>query len=296
MAGYMQKDSKSLDAAAMAESEKLGKLRELILGAEQKKAEMQQGAELKAQAVQSNRNAAEDFASKSGLKPGKYSVTASESGYGVNPESELATNFAMAERMDARNDRDLVHLGERLDKSNIPSQMSALANLEQGTASEGKGGILKDADYAVKSAGPIANAMPQWAKNIGESVGLMPEGASKEATLIQRLVNADIKNLSGSAVSTYEMGRQNVEKGTSIGGDPNLVKIGIKQMQDALQSGVANIKSSSRPEVVDTFQRQGGKLSLEEYLGGGQAPAGADPAAAARKARLEQLRAKHRKP
>jgi len=101
---------------------------------------------------------------------------------------------------------------------------------------------------------------------------MMPKGAAEESTLIARLVNADIKNLSGSAVSAHEMGRQNVEKGMSAGGDPNLIKLGIKQMQDALSEGAKNIESSTRPEVLGTFKKQGGKTRLEEFLGKPSAP------------------------
>jgi hypothetical protein len=179
----------------------------------------------------------------------------------------LLRQQSMDERKDARDDRDLVKLGERVDKSGIPSQMAALANLEQRTATDKAGGMLTNPDYEVKSAGPVANALPQFAKNIGESVGLMPKGAAEEAQLIQRLVNADLKALSGTAVSHHEMGRQNVEKGMSIGGDPNLIKLGIKQMQDAITEGSKNIESSTRPEVLQTFKKQGGKTRLEEFLG-----------------------------
>lgn len=204
----------------------------------------------------------------------------------------LLRQQAMSERQDARSDRDLVKLGERVDKSGIPNQMAAMANLEQRTATDKAGGMLTNPDYEVKSAGPIANALPQFAKNIGESVGLMPKGAAEESQLIQRLVNADLKNLSGTAVSTHEMGRQNVEKGLSIGGDPNLIKLGIKQMRDAIEAGSQNIESSTRPEVLQTFKKQGGKTTLEEFLGKPSQPSAGGLSPEELK-ELEMLRAKH---
>jgi len=204
--------------------------------------------------------------------PAGSTATIGNGSVSVNPPDPLARLLrreSQMDRADARDDRDLVKLGERLDKGGIPSAMSGFANLESGTAdvANEKGGMLTNPDYEVKSAGPVANFLPQWAKNVGESVGLMPQGASNEAALIQRLVNADIKALSGSAVSTHEMGRQNVEKGMSGMGDPALVKLGVKQMQDALASSASNIESSTRPEVAQKYRQQGGKIGLEEYLG-----------------------------
>lgn len=231
-------------------------------------------AYLKGEAIQKSMQLANQQAQMQGLKPDKYSVQASESGFGVNPENEnLMTLLSLRERQDARDDRDLTKLGERIDKAGIPNTLSAMGNLESLTASGDQGGMLTNPDYQVKSAGPVANFLPQFAKNIGEKVGLMPEGASQEAALIQRLMNADIRAMSGTAVTAYEQGRQNVEKGMSGGGDPNLVKIGIKQMADAVDSAGQNIESSSRPEVVKTYQQQGGKFRLKDYLSGGKSPA-----------------------
>lgn len=225
-------------------------------------------AYLQSQAVGQNIQRANEQAKLQGLQPGKYSVNASDSGIAVNPESEgLMAMLNLRERQDARDDRDLVTVGERADRAGIPGGLAAAGNLETMTAGpDGKGGMLQNPDYKVKSAGPIANFLPQSVKNLGESIGLMPKGSSQESALVQRLVNADIRSLSGTAVTTYEQGRQNVEKGMSGFGDPNLVKIGIKQMADALDSAGQNIESSSRPEIVDQFREQGGALRLRDYL------------------------------
>lgn len=298
-----------MNTLAGQSADRLGKLRELILGHKNKLAEQenQSGLDtakyeagkkvdygLETQGQQRNIEAAKAIQA---ANPAGTHVTMGDKSVGINtpdPITILLKKQAIDERNDARDDKDLVHLGERIDKGGIPNAMSGLANLETGTNDSGKGGILTDPSYQVKSAGPVANMLPQFAKNIGEKVGLMPKGSADEAALIQRLVNADIKALSGSAVSTHEMGRQNVEKGMSAGGDPNLIKIGIKQMKDAIESGAQNVASSTRPEVLDKFKQQGGKLSLEEFLGKGssrQPQSGA--LSAEEQAELAALKAKH---
>lgn len=288
--GIYNTDTKQLDSNA-------GSLADLILGSMSKRDQSVKDAGLKAEGIARNQAAAEDLASRQGLKPGKYAITASENGMSVNPEhDDLFTKLMMLkDKEDSRNDKDLTTLGNRVEKEGIPATMSAIANLEKGTSdpTKGAGGIVTNPDYDVKSAGPIANALPQWAKNMGESVGLMPQGSSNEAALMQRLMNFDIKNLSGTAVSNHEMGRQNVEKGLAVGGDSSLVKLGIKQMTDAINSSAQNIVSSSRPGVINTFRKQGGKLTLEDYLGKSpQADSGGQEDA--ERARYEQLKAKHR--
>lgn len=223
-------------------------------------------------------------------QPKGTSINVGANSMGINPPDQFMKNMALQEKMDARDDRDLVKLGERIDKAGLPNSMSAISNLESGTSdASGAGGILTNPNYEVKSAGPVANFLPQWAKNLGEKLTLMPEGSSQEAALIQRLLNADIKSLSGTAVTAYEMGRQNVEKGMSGMGDPELVKLGIKQMSDAANSTSNNIISSTRPAVVSKYKQQGGKMSLEEYLGKAPASDGMD----AKRKRLEELKAKY---
>lgn len=259
------------NAAKAREAEKQRKLEELLRA---------QDGQRKQDSLARNEAAARADAQRRGLKDGEYSMTVNESGWAVNPENPhngLMSLLNLRERQDARDDRDLTRLGDRIAKENLPQGMAGMANLEKGTASvdaKGKpvGGLLTNPEYQVKSAGPVANFLPQPIKNIGERMGLMPKGAGEEAALIQRLMNVDIRNLSGTAVTGYEQGRQNVEKGMAGGGDPNLIKVGIKQMQDALEESARNVEASTRPEVAAKYRQQGGAFRLDEFLGGGQAP------------------------
>lgn len=222
-------------------------------------------------ALKSEYDLAKQVKAEQGLggKGQSYKVAAGK----FNFEQNERDPAMMIERQDARNDRDLVKLGERIQKSGVPENMSSLANLETGTNSTGKGGILTDPNYQVKSAGPWANAVRnvpiigQTALNVGERVGLMPRGATQENALIQRLVNVDTHLFNGANVTAHEEGRQKVEKGLAPGGDPNLIRIGIKQMQDAIESNARTIKASTRPSIIDTYKNQGGSLSLEDYIG-----------------------------
>lgn len=241
-------------------------------------AQAERDAKLKELLIGKNLESARGEAERQGLTPGKYSISASEGGMNINPE---ATNplisLGLQDRIAARDDRDLTKVGERIAKADLPVALAAAANLERGTAAGGKGGILTNPDYEVKSAGPIANAVRglpggQGMLNIGERVGLMPKGSGEELALAQRMMNMDIKNLSGSAVSAAEQGRQNIEKGLTAGGDPNLVKLGMKQMKDAFEAEGRNIEASTRPEIMSKFRSQGGITSLKDLLGSPQAP------------------------
>lgn len=251
-----------------ADLERLAPLSQAAANAGYKRQQMNQEAAMKAAESEQKR------ATLEGLLRANPKSAVSVGDLSVNPEGEnnLMALLNLQERQDARNDRDLVTLGNRVEKEGIPNTMSALANLEGGTAAPDKGGIITNPKYEVKSAGPYANtirSLPggQLALNLGEKAGLMPEGAEKESTLIQRLINADIRNLSGTAVTAYEQGRQNVEKGMTAGGNPEMIKLGIKQMQDAIDSSAANIEASTRPEVLQTYRKQTGKVRLSEFLG-----------------------------
>jgi len=151
-------------------------------------------------------------------------------GVSIQPRDQLRA-MQLKEMQARQGDQALTKVGERVAKADLPTTFAAAANLEKGTAGPSGLGMIKDPNYEVKGAGPVANmvrSLPggQGMLNIGERVGLMPKGASQETALAQRLMNMDIKNLSGTAVSAAEQGRQNIEKGLSAGGDPNLVKLG----------------------------------------------------------------------
>lgn len=239
---------------------------------------MLQDAKLKELLLGNSLEMARGEAARQGLKPGKYSMAASPGSFSVNPENENPLiGLNLADRQMARDDHDLTKVGERVAKAELPISIAAAANLERGTADakSGQGGMITNPNYEVKSAGPIANLIRgvpggQGMLNIGEKVGLMPKGSGNEMALAQRLMNMDIKNLSGTAVSAAEQGRQNIEKGLTAGGSPDLVKVGIKQMVDAFEAEGKNIESSTRPQVMDTFKKQGGVTSLKQLLGSPQ--------------------------
>lgn len=204
----------------------------------------------------------------------RYNINLSPDGGVALSEAEAnpLASLLVQQRRERQNEQDLTKLGERVAKSNIPMTNAALENLETGTASKNRkgeevGGILTNPKYKVKSAGPIANYLPQWAKNVGESVGLMPKGSQEEAALIQRLFNVDIRNFSGTAVTAYEQGRQMIEKGMSAGGDPDLVRLGLRQMYDAATALGINLEASTRPEILEQFRAQGGRTSYTDQTG-----------------------------
>ena len=228
--GMMEQGMRTGQAGALSARD--AALKKLLQGEQQAHdmAKVERGGELANERQAANLDRAQALTGKGGAFENRSLNLADDGGVSVGDKDPLTALLRAQTFNNAREDKTdakLTRFGDRVAKANLPQSMSALANLEAGTRSlgaDGKpaGGLLSNPNYEVKSAGPVANALPQFVKNIGEKVGLMPEGASQESALVQRLMNMDIRNMSGTAVSTYEQGRQNVEKCLSIGGDPEL--------------------------------------------------------------------------
>lgn len=205
-----------------------------------------------------------------------------------------------ARRQKEDRERKVSDISKRYEKREIPTLSTALGGIEKNTQKVGKdgkpiaGGLLTNPDYQPKSTGPVASALPAWGVNIGESLGLLDEGAGSERQSLQRLINLDLRRMTGTAQTTAESGRQMIEKGLSVGGDPSQIKQGMKMMMDAIRADEQNIAAGYDPAVVEEYHKRGG-TGVDDIIDQlrseiPKTPA-EDPAAAARK-RMEELKRK----
>lgn len=214
-----------------------------------------------------------------------------------DPLTSLLRKQALEQASAERQEKALTSFGQRLEKSENPNMIATLAGIEGATRSGGKGGILTDPSYKVKS-GPGTNLVrsiplvgPMLTAGM-EKIGINEPGTEQEAQALQRLRNIETKKFSGTAVSRAEEGRQNIEKGVSSG-DPEAVKRGIAMMKQAAEMEAQNIKASTRPEVVSQYKQRGGQFELSDVLGNAPQPSESAPMSAEqRKARIAELRKK----
>jgi len=192
-------------------------------------------------------------------------------------ESEGAENRALRKATQqsldhARDERKDERLVQVIDKSGLPETLPALIGAKQY---EGKSHI--------PGINLLPNSMQGLAANIkgglGEMFGVEKwKGSGEEFQKMQRLLNMDIRQLSGTAVTAYEEGRKMVEAGMK-GGSAAQVKLGIEMMEDSARSNAQNIVAGFGQEAVDRYERQGGLALRDLIKGQSKAPAkaGAKP-------------------
>lgn len=198
-----------------------------------------------------------------GGKNTRYSVGLSPEG-GVNISESEAQPMSLATLLGAQSRQDnlVKDVSHDLDKQGVPETSSAL----EGVNKSWQGG---------KSVTPLLNALPESiqgaAANLksraGEFLGKDDwKGAGEEFQSIKRLMNIDTRNMSGQAVSKHEAGRQMVEKGMALGGNPEMVRQGIEMMRGALGENVANIEAGYPKAVTDTYAGRRGVTSLRDLI------------------------------
>lgn len=216
-------------------------LRELLKGKE-----IEADANLKQMGIQAdvdkqtrNMTEAERLRGKYGEKT---SVTVGDAHIGgTDPLMGLLRQQAVNDRHEARADNQVRGISDRVEKTGLPLVKQAY-------------GAVKDS-FKGDSVGPFMNMLPKPLHALAANV----TGAGKEYQDLQRLMNIDTKNFSGSAVSTHEMGRQLVEKGLSMGGSPEMVRRGVEMMRQAAQGQGKNIAAGSNPQSLGTYESQLGE-------------------------------------
>jgi hypothetical protein len=243
------------------------------------------GSELEQEAITANEQRAADFAASQGLKPGKYSVSANQSGYGINPEPAkdplelLLKRKLLEDRQEEKDDKAVQVLSKRVEGAQIGPSQVALQNL---------GSSVKQHGVAL---GPVSSALPAWMVSAGEQLGLADKGATEQKQSVEALQAFQRNPLFGASLTPGEQQSFNNAFGLLAGGSPEQRVQAMSTLQGLYNKAVANVGAGSAPRIREKYKAQGG-IDLNQSDVFEQAPAGGmDPA---KKSRLEQLRAKHK--
>lgn len=142
-------------------------------------------------------------------------------------------------------------------KTGIPSTLPLIQRLDELT-----GIISKENPDKSKLPGVGTNMMRG---TLGASAATMLSGAygGKETNqILQKLLNADIRNMSGQAVSRYEEGRNLVASGMGVGGSEQDVINGIRLMHEALRGAERDVRAAYPKEALDTYEARGGTAEM----------------------------------
>lgn len=247
-------------------------------------AELLKGADLESQAIEQNTQRARDEAARNGMKPGKYGISANKSGYSLTPQDELAALLkgqAASGLAEDRARRGVERYGAKRQQADIPARTADFAAVEAVTKSDTGGGILTNPNYEPKSAGTIINAVPNFlmgpAVAIGEKAGLLEKGAAAERRALQKIMNMDIKRISGASVTAFEEARNKIAQGQSMGGDPSLVRDGMVEALNVLKAEERNIDASFASDIKERYRAEGGDHGVDAVIGGSGELAGGQP-------------------
>lgn len=283
-----QKDRAQLSAGADA-------LASLILGNKHKaqhalkqqefdQANAEQKAALEQAAVDANVARATQFAEAQGLQPGKFSIQASQSGYGVNPEpakdplAALLAGERLAMQREKEDDKAVQVLSKRVEQADLAPAQAAL---------EGLGQSVKEKGIAF---GGISANIPAWATAIGEKVGLAKQGAAEQVQHIEQLKSFQRSKLYGASLTPGEKASFEKAFGIMATGTPEERKRALITMQNIYNKAVQNVAAGSPERIRQKYADQGGiNLSPVNAFGDSAPPGGMDPA---KKKRLAELRAK----
>ena len=237
---------------------------------------------------------------QSGMKSGADAV---RTGYEGKLKANAAANDPLTQLLkaqqlqalqDDRRDRATERFAGAVEKSGIPQIAPALQSAEKS--------------FQGKSVGPVLNMLPEAVQGIAANVksraGEMldkPEwkGAGEEWQELTRLRNIDVRQFAGASQTQAESAKQMIEKGLQAGGSPDQVKRGMQMMQEAMAEHARNLEAGVRPDALQEYERRGG-VAPSRLVGktatqpkGGAVPAAApDAGGEARKARIQELRAK----
>lgn len=174
-------------------------------------------------------------------------------------------------RSEARSDKQ----EERLDKSVERFQkayantgvLDALPFLQQ---IERETGVITGTNENKKKLPGTATNIVRSLPLIGNSAALAMAKSYKggaTAQALQGLLNAQIKNLSGAAVSSYEQGRNLVQAGMAPGGSEEDVARGIQLMLQGFKEADTSVRAAFDPAVINTYERRGGQVPvIDEVL------------------------------
>lgn len=146
-------------------------------------------------------------------------------------------------------------------KTGIPQMLPKFKRLDEltGVLSKEKPNLAKFPGYGTNAL----RAIPL----VGSAAATMASktyGGEEQGQILQALLNADIRQLSGQAVTKYEEGRVLVTAGMGLGGNEADVARGIRLMYEAMQGADQDVRAGYPAEVPAEYERRGGggKLGL----------------------------------
>lgn len=231
-----------------------------------KLAELIKGSALKQESIAGNQERARQFAESQGMKPGKYSVTASEGGFGVNPEQEDQLRRLQIEGLMNERDENAVRKLEK--RSSDVGTAQAVPALQRGE--EAIPGLFTGGKPELKSVGGMKNLAPNWAVPALEGVGLMPKGAGAERTALQELQNVKLYDSSGKAINENEMKRISDAMGLRGIFDPQEILSSLQQMGYTVLEKQKGVTAGAPERIVKKFEGAGGlagKKTLADLIG-----------------------------
>lgn len=242
--------------------------------------ELIKGKQLEQDAIDSNVGRAREQAEKQGLQPNEYSITANQSGFGVNPEDKLGNwlkGMQIKNATEEKNDRAVERFADRQNKLNIAPRTADMLGVESATrGANGEGGMLTNPLYKPKTASRTLGYTPDFMKpaviGIGEALNEkfpslgFEKGTGKEAQALQSLMNTQIKSESGAAVNLHEQGRQDIANGTKSG-DSEQIRRGVERMKRALEMDTQILEGSASGKVKSQYRAQGGEYDINRMLG-----------------------------
>ena len=239
---------------------------------QQQQAAMAQEAE-KQQNIAKNVELAHQQAKQMGLGPKQYSMQASESGVGINPENDdPLTSFLKAQQLknlqDERTERAVTAGSKSLIESNLPKTTEAMQRLQDVSP-----GAIQQGQF--KSVGGMKNLAPTFAIPMLEKMRIMPKGASEERAALQELQNVKLYDESGKAINESEM--QRIKEAMGLRGvfDPKAIQQAIQQYGKTALTKSQTAEAGIRPEARDILKQRGAVSSsrLEELIKGKSAGA-----------------------
>lgn len=167
------------------------------------------------------------------------------------------------ERMNYDKDKDLNNRVQAFQddykKTNIPAMLPAFRNLDKLT-----GILTKDKTNTAKLPGYGTNAISAIPL-VGQALGNLAAkryGGQAERQVLMSLLNTQIRDRSGQAVTKYEEGRNLLEAGMAPGGNEEDVTRGVRMMYESMLENDRSVRAGYDPAVVDTYVGRGGLAPL----------------------------------
>jgi hypothetical protein len=250
---------------------------------------VQTAAQKRAQAQADNQKLLGELQGKLNKGGKRYSINLNDDGGISVAEQEnlgaMNAQIARGERAQKEKDQALVKYGERIEKEGLPEIYSQLDKANKALPKAGE-------DF--KSAGPWANAIPNFLVPAAESVGVLDKGATEERAALSALKALLGHKTYGASLSTGESRDREAWLGLPLGQSTEGTRDTIDRMNAIPRQSFQNIEQSTRPDVVSEYQGRGGiKASDLKTLVGAQAPQGGEGMAnAAGKTLVKQQRNK----